>query len=63
MRIVALLVMLTLAIGAIVAPDLLLQVFFRGGFLIGGIAIALALRPSEDAGGRAPLPVAATVRR
>ena len=62
MRFVALLVMIGLGIGALLAPDLLLQVFFRGGFLIGGVALALALRPNEQAE-PVPLPVATQIVR
>jgi hypothetical protein len=63
MRIVAILVMIGLAIGAVLAPDLLLQVVFRGGFLIGGVAIALAMKPANEVDERAALPKATRLVR
>ncbi len=46
-RIIVLLALVA-AFAAAIAPDLLLQIFIRGGFVIGGIAITLALRPRDE---------------
>ena len=47
-RLAVLIATLALVLGALIAPGLLLQVFFRGGFLLAGVAITLALRPPEN---------------
>ncbi|MCX5748331.1 MAG: hypothetical protein NT062_38250 [Proteobacteria bacterium] len=44
--ILALLSLVTL-LGLLIAPDLFLQLVVRSGFVLGGIAITLALRPVE----------------
>jgi hypothetical protein len=47
-RIIVLVVALVAFASIAIAPDLALQIFIRGGFVIGGAAITLALRPRDE---------------
>lgn len=58
-KILALVAVLLVVLGIALAPELLLQLMVRGGFLALGVIITLALRPREDrAEAPARLPIA-----
>jgi hypothetical protein len=59
-RFIVLVALVALAAVAL-APDLLVQIFIRGGFVIGGIAITLALRPRDEDTAEVAVPVARAV--
>lgn len=60
-RIIVLLLALSTLTAVVIAPDLLVQIFIRGGFVIGGIAITLALRPRDEDTAYVAVPVARVI--
>ena len=48
MKYLVILALTAIAVGLALDPELLLQLFFRGGFLAIGIAMTLALRPRDE---------------
>ncbi|HSD97983.1 MAG TPA: hypothetical protein VLB06_12675 [Sulfuricaulis sp.] len=49
LRVLLLLVAATTLLGLVLDPELVLQALVRGGFVLAGVGLTLALRPRDEA--------------